>query len=87
MPALGIEDLGVKRWQTPEDAAAQLLTPLTPTDRKRRQILRAIEANPSASNRRIAELAGCDHKTVAAYRRDLGEIPASTGELPTDEDA
>jgi hypothetical protein len=75
IPVLGLADIGVKGWQPAEDAAGQLLTPLTPADRKRRRILRAIEANPDASDRRIAELAGCDHKTVAAYRRERGELP------------
>jgi hypothetical protein len=75
MPPLSLADLGVKGWQPPEDAAAQLVTPLTPADRKRRRILRAIEANPGASDRRIAEIADCDHKTVARYRR-AGELPA-----------
>jgi hypothetical protein len=32
----------------------------------------------------IAQIAGCDHKTGAAYRRgDGGEIPAIGGEFPT----
>lgn len=83
MPALGLEDLGVKGWQPPEDAAGRLLTPSSPADRKRRRVLRAIEANPNASDRKIAELADCDHKTVAAYRRERGELPASAGEFPT----
>jgi len=81
MPALGLDDLGVKHWQPPEDAASQLTTPMTASARKRRQVLRAIEANPTASNREIARIANCDHKTVAAYR--AGEIPAITGEIPT----
>jgi hypothetical protein len=88
MPSLSIEDLGVVRWQPPEDAATQLTTPLTPADRRRRRILRAIEANPTASDRKIAEIAGCDHKTVAAHRRggeSGGEFPALTGEFPTAE--
>jgi hypothetical protein len=83
MPALGLDDLGVKGWQPPQDAAGRLLTPSTPADRKRRRILRAIETNPDASDRKIAEIADCDHKTVAAYRRERGELPASAGEFPT----
>lgn len=83
MPPLSLDDLGVVRWQPPDDAATQLTTPLTPADRRRRQILRAIEANPGASDRGVAEIAGCDHKTVAAHRRDRGEIPAISGEFPT----
>lgn len=81
MPALSLDDLGVVRWQPPEDAATQLTTPLTPTDRKRRQIRRAIEANPGASDRKIGEILGCDHKTVAAHRRKSGEFPIG-GESP-----
>jgi hypothetical protein len=81
MPPLCIEDLGVVRWQPPEDAAARLITPLSPTDRRRRQIRRAIEANPGLSDRKIAEIAGCDHKTVATYHR--GKIPTIGGALPT----
>jgi hypothetical protein len=83
MPALDLDDLGVKRWQPPEDIAGRLTTPLTPAQRKRRQVLRAIEANPGASDRKIAQLANCDHKTVAAYRRERGEVPAITGDSPT----
>jgi hypothetical protein len=83
MPPLGLDDLGVVHWQPPTDAAAALLTPSTPADRRRRIILRAIEANPDASDRKIAEIAGCDHKTVGALRRNRGEIPANPGEFPT----
>jgi hypothetical protein len=83
MPNLSLEDLGVKRWQPPEDIAAQLTTPMTPAQRRKRQILRAIEANPGASDRKIAEIASCDHKTVATYRRERGEFPAIGGESPT----
>jgi hypothetical protein len=75
MPALSLDDLGVTHWQPPTDAAAALLTPSTPADRKRKQVLRAIEANPDASDRKIAEIAGCDHKTVGALRRTRGGNP------------
>jgi hypothetical protein len=83
MPSLGLDDLGVKHWQPPEGAASELLTPSTPADRRRRKVLRAIAAHPEASDRKIAELAGVDHKTVAAYR-SRGELPAGNGEFPTD---
>ena len=83
MPALSLQDLGVTRWQPPEDIAAQLTTPMTPAQRRQRQIRRAIEANPGASDRKIAEIAHCDHKTVAAHRREGGEFPAIGGESPT----
>ena len=82
MPPLSLEDIGVIRWQPPEDAAAQLTTPLTPADRRRRRVLRAIEADPGASDRKIAAIAGCDHKTVARCRRERWELPAIGGELP-----
>ncbi len=95
MPALGLDGLGVQTWQPPEGAASMLVSPSTTGDRKRRRVLRAIEANPGASNRAIAQIAGVDHKTVAAYRRDGepggelpswdGEFPAEGGELPTDD--
>jgi hypothetical protein len=83
MPALQLEDLGVTRWQPPADAAAQLTTPLTTAERRHRIVARAIEANPGASDRAIAKLAGVDHKTVAAHR-NRGELPAAGGEFPTD---
>jgi DNA-binding CsgD family transcriptional regulator len=87
MPKIGLQDIGVKRWQPPEDAAAQLTTPLTPAQRRQRQILRAIEANPGASDRAIAQILDCDHKTVAKYRRDSdGELPAISGEFPSEVD-
>jgi regulator of protease activity HflC (stomatin/prohibitin superfamily) len=87
MPKLNLEDLGVVHWQPPEDIAAQLTTPMTTAQRRRRQILRAIEANPGASDRAIAKIAGVDHKTVATHRRDEGgEFLAIGGESPADED-
>ena len=76
MPPLSLEDLGVVRWQPPEDAATQLTTPLTPADRRRRQIRRAIETTPDASDRKVAE-------AVTAYRRNHGGFPAIDGESPT----
>lgn len=82
MPALSLEDLGVVRWQPAEDAAAQLTSPMTPADKRRRRILRAIEVNPQLSDRKVAELVGCDHKTVGTYRRERGEFPAITGGFP-----
>jgi hypothetical protein len=84
MPSLRLDDLGVVRWQPPKDAASQLTTPLTPAQRRRRQIRRAIEANPGASDRKIAEIACCDHKTVAKYRCHRGEVPALSEEFPDD---
>lgn len=69
MPALSLDDLGVKSWQPPEGVASALLTPSTPADLRRRKVLRAIEANPDASDREIGRKAGVDGKTVAALRR------------------
>jgi hypothetical protein len=82
MPAIGLDDLGVRRWQPAANAASALLTPSTPADRKRRQVLRAIEANPGASDRAVAAIAGVDHKTVARYRPGAGEVPDPAGEFP-----
>jgi hypothetical protein len=87
MPPLHLEDLGVVRWQPPEDAATQLTTPLTPAQKRGRRIARAIEANPGLSDRAIAQIAGVDHKTVAVHRRERGELPALSGEFPTDDEA
>ena len=82
MPVIGLDDLGVKRWQPAVNAAAELLTPLTPAGRGE-GVIRAIAANPGASDREIGRIARADHKTVAAYRRDRGELPAPGGEIPT----
>ena len=78
MPPLSLDDLGVTRWQPPEDAAAQLTTPMSATDRRRRQIRRAIQANHHASDREIAEIVGCADKTIASYRR-VGKLGKSVG--------
>jgi hypothetical protein len=82
MPALSLDDLGVKHWQPPDGAASALLSPSTPADRKRRQILRVIEANPHESDRAIARLAGVDHKTVAKLRGQAGNSPRGLGNSP-----
>jgi hypothetical protein len=84
MPALQLEDLGVTRWRPPADAAAELTTPLGTAARRARVVARAIEANPGASDRAIAKLAGVDHKTVATHRPNRGELLAAGGEFPTD---
>ena len=77
MPPLSLEDLGVVRWQPPEDAATQLTTPLTPADRRRRQIRRAIETTPDASDRKVAEIPGCDHEAVTPTAVTKGDLPRS----------
>jgi hypothetical protein len=86
MPPLGLDDLGVKTWQPPEGAAAALLTPSTPADRRRRKVLRAIEAHPGASDREVGRLAGVDGKTVAAYRLAAAELPAQAAEFRTEDE-
>jgi len=83
MPSLSLDDLGVRHWQPPQGAAAELLTPSTTAGRKRKAVLRAIAANPGASDRKVGEIAGVDHKTVAKYRG--GEIPAITGDFLSDD--
>ena len=88
MPALGLDDLGVKHYQPPIDAATQLITPSTTADRRRKVIRQAIEANPGASLREIAQIAGVDHKTVGKYRAESGEpggeFPSQSGEFPSE---
>jgi hypothetical protein len=83
LPPLTIEDLGLRHWHPPIDAAGQLLTPSTTVDLRRRAILQAIRENPALSDRAIAKLAGVDHKTVAAARRRgeaAGSLPTGSGE-------
>jgi hypothetical protein len=80
MPALSLEDLGVKTWQPPPDAVAKLTAPDDPIERRRRQIRHAIESNPAASDRQLGQQLGIDHKTVGKYRR---ELPGNGGEIPT----
>jgi len=82
MPPLSLRDLGVKTWQPARDAARELLDAPTGADRRRKLIARAIEQNPEASDRRIAQVTGFDHKTVAKYR--AGEVPATAGEAARD---
>ncbi|MWA02178.1 hypothetical protein F8568_017710 [Actinomadura sp. LD22] len=59
-------------------------------EQKRQLIADEITADPDRSDRAIARLLGCDHKTVGSVRRELrGEIPhpAPVGhESPTEQD-
>jgi hypothetical protein len=87
MPALSLDDLGVRTWQPPVDAAQILTAGLDPVERRRRQIRYAIESNPGASDRYIGQLLGVDHKTVGKYRRGLGQVGELPGESPADEAA
>jgi hypothetical protein len=72
-------------WTPPADAAGALLSPSSASNReqKRQALARALVANPEASDRAIARIAGVDHKTVAAARPQAGEIPTDAGEIPT----
>lgn len=85
MPALTLDDVGVKHWHPPEGAASELMAPLTTAGRKRRRVRQAIEANPGTSDREIARLAGVDHKTVGKYRGERGEIPSLDGEIASED--
>jgi hypothetical protein len=84
MPPLSLDDLGVTTWQPPEGAAAELLTPSTPADRRRRKALRAIAAHPGASDREVGRLTGMDGKTIAKYRTAAAELPVPGAEFRTD---
>jgi hypothetical protein len=84
MPPLSLDDLGVTTWQPPEGAAAELLTPSTTADRRRKKVARAIAAHPGASDREIGRLTGMDGKTIAKYRA-AAELPAPGAEIRTDE--
>jgi hypothetical protein len=87
MPAISLADLGVKTWQPSRDAAKELLSASTGADRRRKLVARAITQNPGASDRRIAQITGLDHKTVAKYRAEEfhaigGEAAPDGGEVP-----
>ncbi len=89
MPPLSLDDLGVGTWQPARDAAKELLTAPTGADRRRKLVRRAIAQNPGASDRKIAQITGFDHKTVARYRNEEvpaigGEAAQDNGEIPTD---
>jgi hypothetical protein len=90
MPPLSLADLGVRTWQPSRDAAKELLAAPTGANRRRTLIMRAIAANPQASDREIGRIAGFDHKTVAKYRTEEiqaigGESGRPAGEIPTGE--
>jgi hypothetical protein len=70
MPALSLEDLGVKRWQPPENAAAQLVTPITTGERIKRQVHRALVQYPNADDEEIAAITGLDCDTVSVVTAD-----------------
>lgn len=72
-------------WSPPLEAAGELLTPSSATNReaKRQAVAQALAANPQASNRELGRLVGADHKTVGKLRSVGGEIPSDRGEVPT----
>ena len=72
-------------WQPRRGRAGRLLATLTTADRRRRRVLRAIEANPGKSDREVARLAGVDRKTVAPTR-ERGELPAADAEFRSEGD-
>ena len=87
MPPLSLDDLGVTRWQPPEDAAAQLTTAMSATDRRRRQIRRAIQTTPRLRPR-DRRLRRQDDRLVPPGG-EVGEIggefpslPAAAGQSP-----
>jgi hypothetical protein len=53
-----------------EGSAAEL--PLVEIPTKRELIEDALRTNPTSSDRKIASIVGCDHKTVGASRARLG---------------
>ena len=76
-------------WTPPLEAAGELLTPSSAAGReaKRQAVAQALAADPSRSDRAIAQMAGVDHKTVGKLRSVGGEIPSPSGEIPTDGEA
>ena len=54
----------------------------TDTPSKRELIERELLENPERSNREIARIVGCDHKTVGAARERLGEALALVASPP-----
>jgi hypothetical protein len=73
LPALELDDLGVKRWTADEETVARLLTPFTPTDRQRRRVLRVLQMHPVASHAEIAAATRTDVHRVAAIVREHDE--------------
>ncbi len=75
-------------WTPPQEAAGALLTPSSASNReqKRQAVAAALAADPDGSDRAIGRLAGVDHKTVAKLRGEGGEVPAESGEVPSDVD-
>ena len=72
-------------WTPPQEAAGQLLTASTASNResKRQAVAAALTADPDRSDRAIATAVGVDHKTVGKWRADGGESPSEGGEVPT----
>ena len=76
-------------WRPPQAAAGQLLTPSTASNRedKRQAVAAALAADPSRSDRAIAQAVGVDHKTVGKLRAVAGDFPSHDGEVPTEDEA
>jgi hypothetical protein len=70
LPAVGLDDLGVKRWTADEETVARLLTPFTATDRQRRRVVRVLEMHPDASHAEIAAATRIDVHKVAAIVKE-----------------
>lgn len=78
-----------RHWEPAPAVVSQLLTPSTAATReaKRRAVVAALAADPGASNRQVALVAGVDHKTVGKWRAEGGETPHVGGEIPTNSPA
>lgn len=74
-----------RHWEPAPAVVSQLLTPSTAATReaKRRSVVAALAADPGASNRRLALVAGVDHKTVGKLRAEGGDFPTDVGSFPT----
>lgn len=73
------------RWEPPQEAAGELLTPSTASNReeKRQAIAAALAAGPDVPILQIANRLGVDPKTVRKVRAEGGEIPRESGEIPS----
>lgn len=80
MPAIGLDDLGVKTWQPPRGAAAALLTPSTPADRRRKAIRPALEMFPTPPTAGLPSLPASTTRpsqlTAATPGNSPRELPA-----------
>lgn len=63
--------IGADGKQRPSDKASQIT--------QRQKIVAAVMATDGASNREIAKMVGCDHKTVASVRREIDKEHPEAG--------